>query len=167
MEAFASGKTQILVATTVIEVGVNVPNASVMIIENAERFGLSQLHQLRGRVGRGAEQSHCILVTKYEISNTTRKRLQIMVDSTDGFVIAEEDLKLRGPGDLEGTQQSGMAFDLKIANLARDGQILTYARAAAQDVIDNDPEERNTQNTILWRRLAEIKKGNINWGAIS
>jgi ATP-dependent DNA helicase RecG len=167
MEAFASGKTQILVATTVIEVGVNVPNASVMIIENAERFGLSQLHQLRGRVGRGAEQSYCILVTKYEISNTTRKRLQIMVDSTDGFVIAEEDLKLRGPGDLEGTQQSGMAFDLKIANLARDGQILTYARAAAQDVIDNDPEERNTQNTILWRRLAEIKKGNINWGAIS
>lgn len=167
MEAFASGKTQILVATTVIEVGVNVPNASVMIIENAERFGLSQLHQLRGRVGRGADQSYCILVTKYEISNTTRKRLQIMVDSTDGFVIAEEDLKLRGPGDLEGTQQSGMAFDLKIANLARDGQILTYARAAAQDVIDNDPEERNTQNTILWRRLAEIKKGNINWGAIS
>jgi len=167
MEAFASGKTQILVATTVIEVGVNVPNASVMIIENAERFGLSQLHQLRGRVGRGAEQSYCVLVTKYEISNTTRKRLQIMVDSTDGFVIAEEDLKLRGPGDLEGTQQSGMAFDLKIANLARDGQILTYARAAAQDVIDNDPEERNSQNDILWRRLAEIKKGNINWGAIS
>ena len=167
MEAFASGRTQILVATTVIEVGVNVPNASVMIIENAERFGLSQLHQLRGRVGRGADQSYCILVTRYEISNTTRKRLQIMVDSTDGFVIAEEDLKLRGPGDLEGTQQSGMAFDLKIANLARDGQILTYARTAAQDVIDNDPEERNTQNTILWRRLAEIKKGTIDWGAIS
>ena len=167
MEAFASGRTQILVATTVIEVGVNVPNASVMIIENAERFGLSQLHQLRGRVGRGADQSYCILVTKYEISDTTRKRLQIMVDSTDGFVIAEEDLKLRGPGDLEGTQQSGMAFDLKSANLARDGQILTYARTAAQDVIDNDPEERNTQNTVLWRRLAEIKKGTINWGAIS
>ncbi len=167
MEAFASGRTQILVATTVIEVGVNVPNASVMIIENAERFGLSQLHQLRGRVGRGADQSYCILVTKYEISNTTRKRIQIMVDSTDGFVIAEEDLKLRGPGDLEGTQQSGMAFDMKIANLARDGQILTYARTAAQDVIDNDPEERNTQNEILWRHLAETKKNNINWGAIS
>ena len=166
MEAFASGRTQILVATTVIEVGVNVPNASVMIIENAERFGLSQLHQLRGRVGRGADQSYCILVTKYEISNTTRKRLQIMVDSTDGFVIAEEDLKLRGPGDLEGTQQSGMAFDLKIANLARDGQVLNYARAAAQDVIDNDPDERNTQNAILWRHLDEMKKGTINWGAI-
>ena len=167
MEAFASGRTQILVATTVIEVGVNVPNASVMIIENAERFGLSQLHQLRGRVGRGADQSYCILVTKYQISDTTRKRLQIMVDSTDGFVIAEEDLKLRGPGDLEGTQQSGMAFDLKIANLARDGQILNYARAAAQDVIDNDPEERNSENAILWRHLAETKRGTINWGAIS
>ncbi len=167
MDAFASGKTQILVATTVIEVGVNVPNASVMIIENAERFGLSQLHQLRGRVGRGAEQSYCLLVTNYKISENTRKRIQIMVDSTDGFEIAEEDLKLRGPGDLEGTQQSGMAFDLKIANLARDGQILTYARQAAQDVIDNDPEETNSQNDILWRRLKEMRKNNINWGAIS
>jgi len=167
MEAFASAKTQILVATTVIEVGVNVPNASVMIIENAERFGLSQLHQLRGRVGRGADQSYCVLVTNYKISETTRKRIQIMVDSTDGFEIAEEDLKLRGPGDLEGTQQSGMAFDLKIANLARDGQILTYARAEAQAVIESDPEERNSQNNVLWRRLKEIKKNDINWGAIS
>ncbi len=167
MQRFASHETNILVSTTVIEVGVNVPNASVMIIENAERFGLSQLHQLRGRVGRGADQSYCILVSKYEISATTRKRIQIMVDSTDGFEIAEQDLKLRGPGDLEGTQQSGMAFDLKIANIARDGQILTYARNMAQEIIDNDPEERNPQNDILWRRLRELRKTNINWGAIS
>jgi len=167
MQRFASHETHILVSTTVIEVGVNVPNASVMIIENAERFGLSQLHQLRGRVGRGADQSYCVLVTKYQIGEDTRKRIQIMVDSTDGFEIAEADLKLRGPGDLEGTQQSGMAFDLKIANLARDGQILTYARAAAQDVIDNDPEETNPQNDILWRRLRMLRKDNINWGAIS
>lgn len=167
MQRFASHETNILVSTTVIEVGVNVPNASVMIIENAERFGLSQLHQLRGRVGRGADQSYCILVTKYEIGENTRKRVQIMVDSTDGFEIAEQDLKLRGPGDLEGTQQSGMAFDLKIANLARDGQILNYARAAAQEVIDNDPEERNTQNNVLWTHLRELRKTNINWGAIS
>lgn len=167
MQLFASHQTHILVSTTVIEVGVNVPNASVMIIENAERFGLSQLHQLRGRVGRGADQSYCVLVTNYKISNDTRKRVQIMVDSTDGFEIAEQDLKLRGPGDLEGTQQSGMAFDMKIANLARDGQILTFARAAAQEVVDNDPNEDHPQNTILWRRLKELRKTNINWGAIS
>ena len=167
MQQFASHQTHILVSTTVIEVGVNVPNASVMIIENAERFGLSQLHQLRGRVGRGADQSYCVLVTNYKISEDTRKRVQIMVDSTDGFEIAEQDLKLRGPGDLEGTQQSGMAFDLKIANLARDGQILTIARNTAQEVIDSDPEENNPQNLILWRRLKELRKENINWGAIS
>jgi ATP-dependent DNA helicase RecG len=167
MQRFANHETHILVSTTVIEAGVNVPNASVMIIENAERFGLSQLHQLRGRVGRGAEQSYCVLVTKYEIGDTTRKRVQVMVDTTDGFEIAEQDLKLRGPGDLEGTQQSGMAFDLKIANLARDGQILTIARDAAQSVISSDPEERNPQNDILWRRLRELRKSNINWGAIS
>lgn len=167
MQLFASHQTHILVSTTVIEVGVNVPNASVMIIENAERFGLSQLHQLRGRVGRGADQSYCVLVTNYKISNDTRKRVQIMVDSTDGFEIAEQDLKLRGPGDLEGTQQSGMAIDMKIANLARDGQILTFARAAAQEVVDNDPNEDQPQNTILWRRLKELRKTNINWGAIS
>ncbi len=167
MEAFASGKTQILVATTVIEVGVNVPNASVMVIMNAERFGLSQLHQLRGRVGRGAEQSYCVLVTKYTISETTRRRIQIMVDSTDGFQIAEEDLKLRGPGDLEGTQQSGIAFDLKIANLARDGQILTYARAAAQRLLDDDPDENQPQYHIAWQRLAALRDTNTNWGAIS
>ncbi|MBO4451412.1 MAG: ATP-dependent DNA helicase RecG [Bacteroidaceae bacterium] len=167
MQRFASGETQILVATTVIEVGVNVPNASVMVIENAERFGLSQLHQLRGRVGRGADQSYCILVTNYEIGTETRKRIQIMVDSTDGFEIAEADLRLRGPGDLEGTQQSGMAFDLKIANLASDGQILTLAREAATTILDNDPDERNPQNDILWRRLQELRRTNINWGAIS
>ncbi len=167
MQRFATGETQILVATTVIEVGVNVPNASVMVIENAERFGLSQLHQLRGRVGRGADQSYCILVTNYEIGNDTRRRLQIMVDSTDGFEIAEQDLKLRGPGDLEGTQQSGMAFDLKIANIATDGQILNLARDAAQFIIDHDPDEADPQNAILWRRLKELRKTNIYWGAIS
>ena len=167
MQRFASGETRILVATTVIEVGVNVPNASVMVIENAERFGLSQLHQLRGRVGRGADQSYCILVTDYEIGAETRKRIQIMVDSNDGFEIAEADLRLRGPGDLEGTQQSGMAFDLKIANLASDGQILTLAREAAAFILDNDPDERNPQNDILWRRLHELRRTNINWGAIS
>ena len=167
MQRFANHQTHILVSTTVIEVGVNVPNASVMIIENAERFGLSQLHQLRGRVGRGADQSYCILVTKYELSSTTRQRIQVMVDTTDGFEIAEQDLKLRGPGDLEGTQQSGMAFDLKIANLAHDGQILALARDTAQSVIDSDPEERNQQNNILWTRLRQLRKSNINWGAIS
>ncbi|MBQ0023759.1 MAG: ATP-dependent DNA helicase RecG [Prevotellaceae bacterium] len=167
MQRFANHETHILVSTTVIEVGVNVPNASVMIIENTERFGLSQLHQLRGRVGRGADQSYCVLVSKVQLSENTRKRIQIMVDSTDGFEIAEQDLKLRGPGDLEGTQQSGMAFDLKIANLARDGQILNLARTAAQEVIDNDPEERNSQNNVLWTRLRELRKTNINWGAIS
>ena len=167
MQRFAQGETQILVATTVIEVGVNVPNASVMVIENAERFGLSQLHQLRGRVGRGADQSYCILVTDYEISTETRKRIQIMVDSNDGFEIAEADLRLRGPGDLEGTQQSGMAFDLKIANLASDGQILTLAREAAAIILDNDPDEHNPENDILWRRLRELRHTNINWGAIS
>ena len=167
MQRFASGETQILVATTVIEVGVNVPNASVMIIENAERFGLSQLHQLRGRVGRGADQSYCILVTDYHIGSDTRKRLQIMVDSTDGFEIAEQDLKLRGPGDLEGTQQSGMALDLKIANIAHDGQILTLAREAAQFIVDSDPTDSSPQNSLLWQRLKELRKTNINWGAIS
>ena len=167
MTAFAAGETQILVATTVIEVGVNVPNASVMIIMNAERFGLSQLHQLRGRVGRGAEQSYCVLVTKQELSETTRKRIQIMVDSTDGFEIAEADLKLRGPGDLEGTQQSGMAFDLKIANIARDGQILTYARSAAEQMLESDPTESLPEYRIAWKRLQQLRSDNINWGAIS
>ena len=128
-----------MVATTVIEVGVNVPNASVMVIENAERFGLSQLHQLRGRVGRGADQSYCILVTTYKLTEETRKRLEIMVQTNDGFEIAEADLKLRGPGDLEGTQQSGVAFDLKIADIARDGQLLQYVRDVANRIVDEDP----------------------------
>ena len=167
MQRFARGETQIMVATTVIEVGVNVPNASVMIIENAERFGLSQLHQLRGRVGRGADQSYCILVTKFNISNETRKRIQIMVDSNDGFEIAEQDLKLRGPGDLEGTQQSGMAFDLRIANIARDGIILQMARDAAQQIVDNDIDQLNPQYAIVWKHLRELRKNQINWGAIS
>ena len=167
MQRFVTGETQIMVATTVIEVGVNVPNASVMVIENAERFGLSQLHQLRGRVGRGADQSYCILVTGYKLSEDTRKRIQIMVDSNDGFEIAEADLKLRGPGDLEGTQQSGIAFDLRIADIARDGQLLQFVRDIAQAVVDGDPTESNPQNAILWTQLKMLRKTNINWSAIS
>ena len=167
MQKFVSGETQILVATTVIEVGVNVPNASVMVILDAQRFGLSQLHQLRGRVGRGADQSFCILVTTYKLSEDTRKRIDIMCDTNDGFRIAEADLKLRGPGDLEGTQQSGMAFDLKIADIARDGQIVQMARDEAQAVIDDDPMCEKTAYAMLWNRLREIKKTNINWAAIS
>ncbi|MDO5524902.1 MAG: ATP-dependent DNA helicase RecG [Prevotella sp.] len=167
MQRFVKGETQILVATTVIEVGVNVPNASVMVIMEAQRFGLSQLHQLRGRVGRGADQSYCILVTGYKMSEETRKRIDIMCDTNDGFRIAEADLKLRGPGDLEGTQQSGMAFDLKIANITRDGQIVQLARDEAQRIIDEDPECNSEQNSLLWRRLSELRKTNINWSAIS
>ena len=167
MEQFVKGKTQILVATTVIEVGVNVPNASVMVILDAQRFGLSQLHQLRGRVGRGCDQSYCILVTNYKLSEETRKRIDIMCDTNDGFRIAEADLKLRGPGDLEGTQQSGMAFDLKIANIARDGQLVQLARTEAQKIIDNDPECNAPHNALLWNRLRELKKTHINWAAIS
>ena len=167
MEQFVKGKTQILVATTVIEVGVNVPNASVMVILDAQRFGLSQLHQLRGRVGRGCDQSYCILVTSYKLSEETRKRIDIMCDTNDGFRIAEADLKLRGPGDLEGTQQSGMAFDLKIANIARDGQLVQLARTEAQAVIDADPQCEHPQNSLLWNRLRELKKTHINWAAIS
>lgn len=168
MRRFAQGETQMLVSTTVIEVGVDVPNASVMVIENAERFGLSQLHQLRGRVGRGASQSYCILVTDYKLSEDTRKRMEIMVGSNDGFEIAEADLKLRGPGDIEGTQQSGIAFDLKIANLARDEQLLQYVREVAREVVDADPQCENPAYRILWERLREIKRrDNRNWGAIS
>ena len=167
MEQFVKGNTQILVATTVIEVGVNVPNASVMVILDAQRFGLSQLHQLRGRVGRGCDQSYCILVTGYKLSDETRKRIDIMCDTNDGFRIAEADLKLRGPGDLEGTQQSGMAFDLKIANIARDGQLVQLARTEAQAIIDADPQCEHPQNSLLWNRLRELKKTHINWAAIS
>ena len=167
MQKFVSGETQILVATTVIEVGVNVPNASVMVILEAQRFGLSQLHQLRGRVGRGADQSYCILVTCYELSADTRKRIDIMCETNDGFRIAEADLKLRGPGDLEGTQQSGMAFDLKIADIARDGQLVQMARDEAQLIIDEDPLCCSDRYALLWRRLKELRKTNINWGVIS
>lgn len=167
MQRFASGETQILVATTVIEVGVNVPNASVMVILDAQRFGLSQLHQLRGRVGRGAEQSYCILVTTFKLSEETRKRIDIMCETNDGFRIAEADLKLRGPGDLEGTQQSGIAFDLKIADIARDGQIVQLAREQAQAIIDRDPECSSNEYKILWDRLKELRKSNVNWSAIS
>lgn len=167
MQKFVSGETQILVATTVIEVGVNVPNASVMVILDAQRFGLSQLHQLRGRVGRGAEQSYCILVTGYELSAVTRKRIDIMCDTNDGFRIAEADLKLRGPGDLEGTQQSGIAFDLKIADIARDGQFVALARQEAQKIIDADPTCTSKEYAMLWRRLRELRDTNINWAAIS
>ena len=167
MQRFVNGETQIMVATTVIEVGVNVPNASVMVIENAERFGLSQLHQLRGRVGRGADQSYCILVTSYKLSEDTRKRLEIMVQTCDGFEIAEADLKLRGPGDLEGTQQSGVAFDLKIADIAKDGQLLQYVREVASDILEKDPMCVLPENEVLWRQLQALRKTNVNWAAIS
>lgn len=167
MQKFASGETQILVATTVIEVGVNVPNASVMIIMDAQRFGLSQLHQLRGRVGRGADQSYCILVTGHELAQETRKRMEIMTETNDGFRIAEADLKLRGPGDLEGTQQSGLAFDLKIADIARDGQLVQLARDEAQKIIDEDPECNSPRHAMLWRRLNELRKDDVDWAQIS
>ena len=167
MQRFASGEAQIMVATTVIEVGVNVPNASVMVIESAERFGLSQLHQLRGRVGRGADQSYCILMSKYELANDTRKRLQIMCDSTDGFVIAEADLTIRGPGDIDGLQQSGLPFDLKIANLATDGRLLQTARSVAKELLERDPELGLAEHSVLLRQLQRLQRGNVNWGSIS
>lgn len=167
MQKFVSGQTQILVATTVIEVGVNVPNASVMVILDAQRFGLSQLHQLRGRVGRGADQSYCILVTSHRLTKETSRRIDIMCETNDGFEIAEADLKLRGPGDLEGTQQSGIAFDLKIADIARDGQIVQMAREEAQKIIDNDPDCRKSEYSLLWNRLKTLRKTNIDWASIS
>ena len=167
MQRFVTGETQIMVATTVIEVGVNVPNASVMVIENAERFGLSQLHQLRGRVGRGADQSYCILVTGYKLSEDTRKRIDIMVQTNDGFEIAEADLKLRGPGDLEGTQQSGVAFDLRIANITRDAQLLQHVREIARQVVETDPDGTAPHHAMMWARLRQMRKTNINWSDIS
>lgn len=167
MSLFAKGVTQILVATTVIEVGVNVPNASVMIVENAERFGLSQLHQLRGRVGRGAEQSYCILLTKPELSKDTRQRMDIMVATNDGFRIAEADLQLRGPGDLEGTQQSGLPFDLKIASLSTDGQLLDLARQAANEVLDEDPLLESPKSALLVSQLNKLKINPVDWSSIS
>ncbi|MDR1090892.1 MAG: ATP-dependent DNA helicase RecG [Prevotella sp.] len=167
MQRFVRNEAQIMVATTVIEVGVNVPNASVMVIESAQRFGLSQLHQLRGRVGRGADQSYCILVTPYELSAETKKRIGIMVESNDGFEIAEADLKLRGPGDLEGTQQSGIPFNLRIANLIRDGEILQFAREAAKKILDEDPQIERPENLILRKQLQKLSGNRFNWGQIS
>ncbi len=167
MQRFVSGQAHVMVATTVIEVGVNVPNASVMVIESAERFGLSQLHQLRGRVGRGADQSYCVLVTGYNLSSDTRKRIQIMCDTTDGFQIAEADMQLRGPGDIEGTQQSGLAFDLRIASLAKDGHILQFARDLAKEIIDKDPLLEAPANNLLRRRLSILFGKRVDWSQIS
>ena len=167
MQRFANGETQVLVATTVIEVGVNVPNASVMVIQHADRFGLAQLHQLRGRVGRGAEKSYCILLTNYEISENTRRRMQIMVETTDGFVIAEEDLKLRGPGDLEGTAQSGLPFNLKVANLTKDVTIMEQARHAATRIIETDPLQSQPAYQNCYHHLKNLKKQYINYADIS
>jgi ATP-dependent DNA helicase RecG len=167
MQLFIKGKAQIMVATTVIEVGVDIPNASVMVIENAERFGLSQLHQLRGRVGRGADQSYCVLMSSYKLSNEAKKRLELMVNTNDGFEIAEADLRLRGPGDIEGTQQSGIPFDLKIANLGQDGQILQYARDIATRVLEADPYLQKQQNQVLRRQLSALSKSVIDWSSIS
>ena len=167
MQRFASGEARILVATTVIEVGVNVPNASVMIIENAERFGLSQLHQLRGRVGRGAAQSYCILMSKRKIAADTRKRLEVMTSTTDGFVIAEADMKMRGPGDIEGTMQSGIAFDLKIADLARDGQIVELTRREAEALLYTDPMMSMPENAVALRELSVQTSRTVDWSRIS
>ncbi len=167
MQRFVKAETQIMVATTVIEVGVNVPNASVMIIENAERFGLSQLHQLRGRVGRGVNQSYCILLTGFKLTTETHKRMDILVRTNDGFEISEADLQLRGPGDLEGTQQSGLPFELKIANLAQDGKMLEIARNVAMEILDNDPNLQNVENNILSNQLRKLNTNIANWGIIS
>lgn len=167
MQLFVSNQAQIMVATTVIEVGVNVPNASIMVIENAERFGLSQLHQLRGRVGRGASQSFCILMSKHQLAKETKHRLMVMTETNDGFVVAEEDMKLRGPGDMEGTQQSGIAFDLHIANLAKDGQIVQLARDDAREIIDADPSLEKPEHRLLGERLHDLFDRKIDWSIIS
>lgn len=167
MRAFASGETRILVSTTVIEVGVNVPSATVIVIEDAQRFGLAQLHQLRGRVGRGSHQSYCILLTRRELSQTTRRRMDIMVESTDGFRIAEEDMKLRGPGDLEGTQQSGLPFELRIANITTDADLMAEARQAAADLIEADPQENLPAHDLIWTQLRRLKSRQTNYAAIS
>lgn len=167
MVNFKEGLTNILVATTVIEVGVDVPNASVMVIESAERFGLSQLHQLRGRVGRGADQSYCILMSSFKLTNNSRRRIATMVRTNDGFEIAEMDMRLRGPGDIEGTQQSGIGFDLKIADLARDVDILELARNHARDILDSDPRLENEENKVLRQTLAQGKKTGFEWSVIS
>jgi len=167
MRLFKEGKAQIMVATTVIEVGVDIPNASVMVIESAERFGLSQLHQLRGRVGRGADQSYCILLSSYKLSVDGRKRLQTMISTTDGFAIAEADLKLRGPGDIDGTQQSGAPFDLRIASLATDGQLLQLARNVAIDILTDDPVLNQSKNILLKNMVLKQINTEVNWSKIS
>ncbi len=167
MQFFKEGKAQIMVATTVIEVGVDVPNASVMIIESAERFGLSQMHQLRGRVGRGGDQSYCILMTKQHLGETTKQRIDIMCRTNDGFEIAEADMKLRGPGDIEGTQQSGLPINLKIASLGKDQQILQFVRNIANMILGRDPELQADANTILIHRLRELNKNKLQWRMIS
>src|SRR5690606_2648773 len=165
MQRFIKGETQIMVATTVIEVGVNIPNASAMVIESAERFGLSQLHQLRGRVGRGAEQSFCVLMTGYKLGADSRLRMETMVRTNDGFEISEVDLKLRGPGDIEGTQQSGI-MDLKLANLAEDGQILNKARQAAQSILDEDYNLALEKNKVYTEQLLIQQKNRPNWSRV-
>ena len=167
MQAFIRREYQVLVSTTVIEVGVDVPNASVMVIENSERFGLAQLHQLRGRVGRGAEQSYCILTSGYQLGENTRRRLEIMCDTTDGFRIAEEDLKLRGPGDLEGTLQSGMFLNLKIAHITRDTALMEKARNVAIKLVEEDPTASLPQYQVVWEQLKNLKKTRVDWSSIS
>ena len=167
MELFARGQTNIMVSTTVIEVGVDVPNASVMVIENAERFGLSQLHQLRGRIGRGQYQSYCVLMTSDKLSEEARKRIQTLVQTNDGFKIAEADLQLRGPGDIEGTQQSGIPFELKIANLGKDSEILTHARNVAMEILDEDPELEKEEHTLVKEQLKLIRKRSKNYSVVS
>ena len=167
MQRFVSGAARIMVATTVIEVGVNVPNASVMVIESAERFGLSQLHQLRGRVGRGADQSYCILMTPMEMARETRRRIKIMCSTTDGFEIAEADMRMRGPGDIEGTQQSGVPFRLRMADLARDGEIVNFARERAEEILKMDPLLTSPNSIVLTQRLAELQGNAKNWSMIS
>ena len=167
MQLFVTNQAQIMVATTVIEVGVNVPNASVMVIENAERFGLSQLHQLRGRVGRGAAKSYCILMSKHQLAKETKHRLTVMTETNDGFVVAEEDMKLRGPGDMEGTQQSGIAFNLRISNLAQDGQIVQLARDDARQIIDIDPSLTSAKYASLGAHIHSIFAHDVDWSLIS
>lgn len=167
MRAFAERETQILVSTTVIEVGVNIPNATVMVIQNADRFGLAQLHQLRGRVGRGGDRSYCLLMTGGKLSENTRRRMQVMTETTDGFEIAEEDMRLRGPGDLEGTAQSGIPFELRIANVVRDADLMAIAREAARRILEQDPYEHLSQNAVVWNRLRTLKKRPVNFSAIS
>jgi ATP-dependent DNA helicase RecG len=156
----------VLIATTVIEVGVDVPNATMMVIMDAERFGISQLHQLRGRVGRGAEQSYCILMTDHKLSKDTRLRIDTMVRTNNGFEISEVDLSLRGPGDMAGTQQSGM-LDLKVADLAKDGEILKYAREAVMEILDNDPELEATENQPIKQQVNALRSNETNWSRIS